>query len=68
MGKGGVRQQVPAMQQQIVAGRVDVAGSVGEHGRYGQPRQVDADRLVVPERFRTQAVQAQGEGEQQGEQ
>ena len=58
------RQPRPTVEQQVVAGRVDVAGGVGDQVGQALARQVDADRLVVPQALGAQAVEAQGKGQE----
>ncbi len=55
----------PGVEQEVVAGRMDVAGGMGHQRRQALGSQVDADRLVVPQAFSAQAIQPQAKGKQQ---
>ncbi len=66
MCRRGRCNDLPEVQQQIVAGRVDVAGRVCDHGGERLLRQPNAYRLVIPKRFRTQLVETEREATQQG--
>ncbi len=68
MGHGGMANGLPDVKQPVITRRVDVAGRVRDHIGQGLAGQVDADRLVIPERFRTEPEEAQPKAGQQSAQ
>ena len=52
------------MEQQVVAGRVDVTRGMRDQGRDAPAGKMNTDSLVVPQAVRAQTLQPQPEGQQ----
>jgi hypothetical protein len=55
------------VEQQVITGRVDIAGGVGDQAGDALCGEVGADRLVVPQALRAQAIEPERKAAQKDE-